>query len=64
MTEKILIKLTSADYAVRNNLKVNNVYAVTYQDKDNYYVEDGGMIQEVPKRLCEHVNKDRKLIRG
>jgi hypothetical protein len=51
--EKMLVKITDARFTTTKNLKLDVHYPVMYQDEKNYFIQDGGIVQEVPKTICE-----------
>lgn len=43
----------SRSFATRNNLDLGKWFKVSYQDGDHFFVDDGGVIQEIPTHLVE-----------
>lgn len=60
------IKITDRNFAVRENLQINKIYVAEHFDIDTYYVDDGGLMVEVPRQVAQEVEVPvrRESIRG
>lgn len=46
-------------FATTNNIFADRWYKISYQDGENYVIDDGGVLQEIPMGLVE-----TKTVRG